>query len=348
MMVTGPLTLSATAAAGLLGMSPERVDSTELLRTHNHTWRVSADRETFFVKAHTKDWYDTDPASSVPVRHEMTGHRLLRAAGLPGLDVVGFSLDRDNALGWPYLVTRRAGGAALTDVLDTTAPAASDRALEAVGECLSRIHSLTFDQPGYLIDGPPAPPRPNQWMHWLSRKERFLLYAFENLTADAATVELDLRDAAAALLARTLPELRRAYQPLRFVHGDCHANVFHLDHEGPATRVSGVLDMENCSAGAPVFDFAKLFIELAGRRSADTRWWTPLFRGYREEPSFDLIRALLVGHAHINYTCHGAYSWPGSRGDILRHILSAKDWAHLLDLRLIGSQSQPRRGFDAR
>lgn len=35
--------------------------------------------------------------------------------------------------------------------------------------------------------------------------------------------------------------------------------------------VSAVLGMENCSAGAPVFDRAKLFIELAGSLSSDTR-----------------------------------------------------------------------------
>jgi Ser/Thr protein kinase RdoA (MazF antagonist) len=248
---------------------------------------------------------------------------------------VGFSTDRDNPLRWPYLISRQAQGSALTELLETTAASSADRALEAVGECLARMHDLTFDQPGYLIDGPPVAPSPNQWVHWLSRLERFLLYFFENLTTDAVTVELDVRDAAAALLARTLPELRRAYEPLRFVHGDCHGNVFHLAQRGGVLTVSGVIDMENCSAGAPVFDFAKIVIELAGRLPVETRWWEPLFRGYGDAPSFDLIRTLLIGHAHINYTCFGTHSWPGRRGDILGHVLGATDWAHLFDLRLI-------------
>jgi hypothetical protein len=58
-----------------------------------------------------------------------------------------------------------------------------------------------------------------------------------------------------------------------------------------------------------------------------------LFEGYGREPDFDLIRLLLIGHAQINFTCLGDRSWPGTRADILRHILSSRTWDELFDLR---------------
>ena len=97
-------------------------------------------------------------------------------------------------------------------------------------------------------------------------------------------------------------------------------------------QVSGVLDLENCSAGAPAFDFTKLFIEMGGRLGTMHRWWQPLFRGYGEEPDFDLARTLLVGHAHINYACLGVSRWPVRRQDVLDHILGSTSWAELFDL----------------
>ncbi|HEY9294573.1 MAG TPA: aminoglycoside phosphotransferase family protein [Microlunatus sp.] len=326
------LQLDRRTAATILGMRAESLQSVDLLRTHNHTWQVTADDASYFVKAHTKDWYDSRPASSIPVRHELTGHRILRAAGLAGPMVIAYSTDTDNPLGWPYLVTRQLPGAPLVDLLSTLPAEPDDRVLTSVGRYLASMHRLTYDQPGYLIGGPPAAPDPAQWIHWLSRPERFLLYFFETLTADAANVGVATRDAAAGLLERTLPRLRSAYEPLRFVHGDCHANVFYLDQVQADWRVSGVLDMENCSAGSPPFDFAKLFIELAGRIAARHAWWQPLFRGYGHQPDFDLIRVLLVGHAHINYSCLGRSLWPANREDLINHILAARTWSELFDL----------------
>jgi hypothetical protein len=114
-------------------------------------------------------------------------------------------------------------------------------------------------------------------------------------------------------------------------HGDCHANVFFLDPAG--ADVSGVIDMENCSAGAPEFDIVKLFISLAGHFGPDGHWWKPLFDGYGSEPDFDLIRLLLVGDSNVNYTCFGEHSWPGTRADILHQILESRGWSQLFDIR---------------
>lgn len=334
MVSAATLALDSPTAAAIFGADHRNISAVEFLRPYNHTWRITADGGLiYFLKAHTKDWYDSKPASPGPVLHEVTGHRILRSAGLAAAQVIAYSTDSDNPLGWPYLITRQLPGGPLTDHLLKSSTDEADKALAAVGRYLATMHSLTFEHPGYLIDGPPPPPTPNQWLHWLSRPERFLLYFFQTLTADATDVTLATRDAAASLLEHTLPRLRPAYQPLRFVHGDCHASTFYLHRTDTDWQVTGVLDLENCSAGSPAFDFAKLFIELAGRLGSTHRWWEPLFRGYNAEPDFDLIRTLLIGHAHINYSCLGNSLWPAKRQDVMDHILQAHTWDQLFCLK---------------
>lgn len=333
-MTTPDLRLTPADAATLLGPAAGPIDDVRFLRPANHSWRVRAGDSSFYVKAHTKDWYRDQPASSAPVRHELTGHRLLRAAGLPAAEVIGSALGRDNPLGWPYLITRELEGRSLPDLLESAGPDDAVRALRAVGRHLARMHALTYEHPGYLIDGPPtAPPPSDQWLHWLCRLERFLLYFCDNVAAHSSEVDLATGDAVMALLQQVFPRLRRTYVPLRFVHGDCHADVFFLTDHAGSWQVSGVVDLENCAAGAPAFDFVKLFISLAGQLGAEIGWWRPLFEGYGREPDFDLIRLLLIGHAQVNFTCLGARSWPGTRADILRHILSSRTWDELFDLR---------------
>ncbi len=334
--------LDRADAAAILAIPIEKVSAIKFLRPHNHTWRIVAGGATYFLKAHTKDWYDANPASATPVRHEVTGHRTLRAAGLATAEVIAYSTDTDNPIHWPYLVTRELPGTPLADLLPMLPRTAAHTALKTAGRYLASMHQLTYDQPGYLIDGPPTQPAPNQWLHWLSKPERFLLYLFENLTADAAEVDLATRDAAAGLVERTLPKLRPAFQPLSFVHGDCHANVFYLDHDDDTGwRVTGIIDMENCSSGSPAFDFVKLFIELAGRMHPTTSWWEPLFDGYQTEPEFDLMRVLLIGHAHINYACLGNSLWPTDRQSVLRRILTARNWSELFGQEQIRAAVSP-------
>jgi Ser/Thr protein kinase RdoA (MazF antagonist) len=325
------LRLDRNAAASILDVRPTAVEAVDFLRGHNHSWRISVGDDTYFLKAHTKDWYADACASGLAVRHEITGGRTLRSAGLPAAEVVTFSAGTANPLGWPYLVTRRLPGTPLPELLSALDRGQARSAIEAVGGRLAAMHDLTFDHPGYLIDGPPTAPDPDQWLHWLSKPERFLLYFFQTLTADAADVTLRTRDTAAALFETTLPRLREAYVPLRFVHGDCHAGVFHLDRADSGWQVTGVLDLENCSAGSPHFDLVKLFIELVARVGPLHQWWRPLFRGYGREPDFDLIRLLMIGHAHVNYSCHGRSHWPVRRQDVLDHLLGATTWADLFD-----------------
>lgn len=261
--------LDRHAAAALLGVPDPGLLDLRQVHTDNHVWRVETIQGTYFVKTPTKDWYVARPASGVPVRNEVSGHRILRAAGLPSAEVVDYDTGRDNPLDWPYLITAELAGASMIEVLPTLDRGAAAEALEAVGHHLAGMHSLTYEHPGPLVDGPPGPPDLDEWLHWLSRFERFLLYFFGNL--------------------------------------------------------------ENCSSGNPLFDFAKLMIEMAGRFGARDQWWEPLFEGYGSEPDLDLVRTILIGHAHINYACHGPFSWRGDREQILRQLLTARSWAELFD-----------------
>lgn len=322
------LHLDRRRAAAILDTTDSGIAEVRLIKRFNHVWHIRTVDADYFVKAHTKDWYDAAPASGGPVRNEVSGHRILRSAGLPTADLIRYETTRDNPLGWPFVITRELPGRTLTEVLSTGDHDQATAALAAVGRHLAGMHSLSFEHPGPLIDGPPGPPDLDRWLHWLSRLERFLLYFFENLVDDDQ-IRLSTKDAATGLLARTLPALQQSYDPPRFVHGDCHAGTFFLTSDR-GWQVAGLVDMENCSAGNPLFDFAKFMIELGGPRGSHLRWWEPLFDGYGSQPDFDVMRAILAGHAHINYTCHGKDAWPGSRDDILRRILGARTWDELL------------------
>lgn len=326
------LTLTPAQAAELLPFNARDLH-VEFLRPSNHSWRIVADGEAFYVKAHTKPWYHGEPSPDV-VRHEITAHRLLREADLPTPEVVGSSLSCDNPLRWPYLLTRELEGEALTDLLPRLRQQAAEAALRAVGRHLAGMHAITFEHPGPLIDGPPAaPPDPESWQHWIWRPERLLNQAYALWADDAAQVGAATMDTVSGLLADQLPALRQTYQPPRFVHGDCHASQFFLARANGDWHVTGVVDMEIASAGSPLEDFLKFSIEMAGRFGARSlRWWEPLFDGYGTLVNVDLLRLRLLAAGHLNFACHGPNSWPGTRAQIVRHLTTARTWTELFDL----------------
>jgi hypothetical protein len=125
--------------------------------------------------------------------------------------------------------------------------------------------------------------------------------------------------------------LAPAYQPPRFVHGDCHAHQFFVS--GPAVdgawHVHGVVDLEVASAGDPVEDFVKLTIEVAARLPAATRWWEALFAGYGAEPDFEPFRLRLLGIGPPSFAWLRQPSERPPWASVLRHLLDARDWAEL-------------------
>ncbi|GAA1580552.1 hypothetical protein GCM10009804_41420 [Kribbella hippodromi] len=298
------------------------------VRPENHTWRIVTPGHVWYLKAHTKSWYGNDARDAGrTVQHEMTGHRILAEAGLPTPTVDAFSTTRDNPLGWPYLLTTALPGSSLVELLPTSSRGEADAALRQVGRHLAAMHTLTFEYPGYLLDGAPTrEPAVDAYQHPSWRYERFLKDAICTWADDSTKVRPAVTDQLTRLLADSIDDLRDAYEPPRFVHGDCHANGFFLEDGA----VTGVLDLEVTSAGCPLFDLTKLAIELTGRlHGSRYNWWKPLYDGYGAEPDFNLIRLLLAGSNHHNYTCLGDHAWPGDRSAILTRILTATTWQQL-------------------
>lgn len=326
--------LTPAIARELLDLPATEEVRTTFLQPENHTWRITAAGNVWYLKAHTKSWYGADPtAAAGTVRHEATAHRLLAEAGLPTAHVVAACTTNHNPLGWPYLLTRALAGTSLIELLPTLATDDGDAVLRQVGRYLARMHELHYEHPGYLLDGPPtAAPAPNQYQHQIWRFERFLTDAIRTWAHDSRTVAPVVMDQVAILLADTLAKARAAFDPPRFTHGDCHANGFFLDHGDAGWSVTGVLDLEVASAACPLFDFTKLFIELAGHLAGTGYpWWEALFEGYRQPLDLELVKLLLASAGHINYTCHGDHSWHGGREQVLRRILAAATWAELFD-----------------
>lgn len=311
------LTLTSQAAATILGRSSVDV---ELLHRENDMWRLTAGGDVFFLKSHTKDWYAGRPTGPV-VNHEVSAYRMLAELGLPTPEIVAVSADVDNPLGWPFFVMRALDGVSLTS-------APTSAGLRAAGAYLARMHAATYAYAGPFVDGPPSGPLADDvWQHWICRFERRLAKLIEVWSDDIGHRSMD---ALTRLFADTLPTLRASYDPPRFVHGDCHAEQFFV-RDG---EVTGVVDMEIASAGSPLEDFLKFGINMAGQRCGFA-WWEPFFAGYGAEPEFDLIRLIYAGAHHINFTC-GDHPWPGTREQILTHILDASDWSELFDLTRIG------------
>lgn len=302
------------------------------LRPSNHTWRIDCERGVFFLKAHSKDWYGGSAASAGgAVAHEAGAHQMLKARGLATPTVVAAEQSADNALGWPYLLTERLAGASFVDVVDPVDQTSSDRVMEAVGAHLAQIHAITFEHPGYVLDGPPHRPMADAWQHPIWTFERFLLQSMRTWSTDAQTVRPSVMDAVMCLFAEHLPAVRSCFSPPRFTHGDCHANQFFVASGAAGWTVTGVLDLEVASSGCVLFDFVKFFIEMRGIfASSGYCWWRPLFAGYGSEPDFDVMRVLLAAASSINYTCGDWDGWPSARSDVLRLVTTATDWNELL------------------
>jgi aminoglycoside phosphotransferase (APT) family kinase protein len=325
--------LTEPAARQIVGAGPSDDLRVTLLRAENHTWRIAAADAVRYLKAHTKPWYGGDPdAAGRAVQHEAVAHRLLAEAGLPTPIVQTASSTRDNPLGWPYLLTAELAGTSLVDLLPMLSRPEADDALRQVGRHLAGMHALRYEHPGYLVDGPPVQAPTYGFQHPSWRFESFLTAAMRTWANDSTEVTPTVMDRLAHLVADSVDDARRSFDPPRFIHGDCHANGFFLDRATSGWTVTGVLDLEVSSAGCPLFDFTKLFIELTGHLTGSGyRWWEPLYDGYGREPDLNVVRLLLAASSHINYTCLGDHAWPGDRQTILSHIVTATGWDTLFN-----------------
>ncbi len=319
----------ARQVLGRVGVSgPIRV---ERVHAYNHVWRLGGDAGTFFLKVYTKPWYASyGDSHAFPVTHEAGAWRCLRAHGLATPGVVVAEIGTANPVGRPFLLTRELGGEPLTGLLRTGY--APGTPLRAVGNYLRRMHSVTFEFPGYVSneEGPNRPRRPGAWQHRCWTAEARERLARETLEREAAGLSADVRARLDRAFASMGERLRPSYEPPRFVHGDCHASAFFLVEADGAWRVIGTVDMEVASAGDAGEDLMKLCIELATALPASSRWWDALFEGYGAEPDFELLKLRLLGATPADFAWTGG--WPESWDAVVRHVLDARSWRELLDL----------------
>ena len=305
--------------------------SITLLKEHNHSYRIDDGDLTAYLKIYTKDWYGNDiQDTAFCVDHEAAAWRSLAEAGLAVPEVLLSGLSLENPLQRPFLLVRALRGAPLTMVAQDAPPEQLPAMLHSVGRYMAAMHRIRFEYPGYISSsGPASYPAADQYQHSIWTFEQFSRDARRTWQADRQAVDGALMDSVEQFYAQLAPALEQAYARPRFTHGDCHAQHFYVYSQCGEWRVSGVIDMEVASAGDRGADLFKFVVEMAALFPVESGWWRPLFAGYGDEPDFDLLRLRMLAAHHANY----AWIWPGTRAAILRHILDARDWRSLFDLR---------------
>lgn len=327
------LTLTAQQAEELLGLTGgDGPVVVTVVARENHVWHLRQGDERFFLKTHTKDWYQggVDQLGAC-VRHEAVAYEILAAHDIPAPDVVLAETDANNPFGRPFLLTRALAGTSLTPLLRQQASDQFARLLDAAGSYLRRVHDITFRFPGYLMDptGPDAPPDERAWQHpiWTARRaqeDALTLLDVDRPRLSPATAERV--EVAYADLSATLEPI---YRSPRFTHGDCHVGQFYLDAGADGWAVTGFVDMEVASAGAPEYDLIKFALEMMSHFSPETEWWQPFFTGYGREPDFEQFRLLLLTSSEASFKAHGEEHWPATREATLANLLAARDWRTL-------------------
>lgn len=306
------------------------VKEVELVKTYNHIYRITISAEDAYLKIYTKDWYGEDVAGTAYcVDHECAAWETLSAHGLAAPQILLADTTIDNALHRPFLLTKRLQGQSLTELLIRADASEQRELLLAVGRYMAAMHQIPFSYPGYITSTTPtAPLDPTQWQHPIWTFDAFEREAQQTLASDRMSTPDAIMNAVEAFYSVHAPELKQVYAIPHFAHGDCHASQFFLYKSDSGWQVSGVVDMEVTSAGDSGNDLVKFAIEMASLLPAESRWWEPVFEGYGAEPSFNLIKLRMLAAHHGSY----GWIWPGSRQDIVQHILAAENWHQLFDL----------------
>ena len=301
-----------------------------LIKQSNHVYQIDLTDVTLYLKTYTKDWYGDDVAQTgYCVDHEFAAWKLLQNANLQVPEVIIRDTSCDNPLEMPFIVTKALQGASLTRLNLITDTTRATSILHAVGDYLRRMHTITFPNPGYITSaGLLNPPAPTEWQHRIWTFEAFEKDVQNVWAIDSKKVPSSVLKAVQDFVDKHKSRFQQAYNPPRFVHGDCHAGQFFLYEENSQWYVSGVLDMEVASAGDCEADFFQFCLEMAAYMPAETRWWQAVFDGYGKEPNFDLLKMRMLTNFHQSY----AWIWAGTRSEILQHILTADSWHNLFDI----------------
>ena len=318
----------------ILPLIGQQTDSVELIKRGNDVFRIVSGSDHYFLKAYTKSWYGSDPATTgFHVIHERVAWAILAQHGLAVPTVMYATPNCDNPISRPFLLTRELEGYPLTDWLIEADRDTQYALLNVVGDYLRQMHKITFEFPGYLgtLSGPPGLPDPAGWQHCCWSAKTREAEAWKQLQADNAELTEATRIESRQACSQISSRLMNAYQPPRFTHGDCHAHQFFLVRNGAGWQVTGVLDMEVSSAGDSGEDLIKISLELAQRLDHKSRWWEALFTGYGVVPDFEAFRLRLLGVGPVEYGFLGKWVQTPHREAMLRRLLQARDWTSLFE-----------------
>ncbi len=275
----------------------------------------------FYCKTYTKPWYGSPEDNAFPVRHEAGAYAALKAHGLPTPDVVVAERGSANPLGRPYLLLRELEGVTIKQACAMGLDIAP--LLRAAGRYLGRMHGIVFRYPGDVCSehGPTEEPSQHGWRHthWASE---VLVEAAKDRWNEAGLSPW-LHDALLDLLDTNREAIDADYRPPRMLHGDCHVDQFFFD----GCEVTGVVDMEVASSGAPIGDLVKFSIEAASSL-AHIEWWPPFFDGYGQMPEFGTFKLRLTCCEFAEFECQ---NWVGTHAEILERIFRAESWTELFN-----------------
>ncbi len=298
-----------------------------VVHEYNHVYCIQCGDETFFLKLFTKGWYTQPHEGAYCVEHERSAWHILKKHSIATPDVLITSQHDDNPLGLPFVLTRALEGTPLDVLVQRASRQELHALLLTTGDYLRQMHALTFPYAGYLIgdDGPIGPLSDDEWRHGIWTAQQCQEDLFSWIQSIRPTLSEETAQRLEQRLATAATELALEYEPLRFVHGDCHLEQIFLQQEGACWQVKGIVDMEMASAGASTADVVYVCRELAQCLAPETRWWESFFAGYGSIPDFERFRLRLLNCWYP----YGANAWPGSGDNGFNHLLAAKDWDEL-------------------
>lgn len=174
--------------------------------------------------------------------------QVLRACGLPALEIRAFETSSGGDLGLPYLLEDGAEGESVRDLEDPESQALPEPILFELGRTLAGIHQIKAQGGGFLrwpvenvAEGLHA-----TWSDyiWVRLTEHVALCReIGAIASDESSDILKRFEAANGLLASA---------PICLLHGDLgHHNVFF-----DGKKITAIIDWEDALAGDPVFDMA--------------------------------------------------------------------------------------------
>jgi hypothetical protein len=284
----------------------------------------------YYLKCPTKDleaWPTALHGAAEKVARERAAAECLRRWGLPAPEVVAADVGWENAIGRPYLLTRRVAGRPFTTVVPRRTRQGWKGPLRAVGAFLAAVHRIEFRAAGYVTtaDGPlgPTAPAPLLPSHAAGAAQGAAL-------RDLAQARPFLHPSLAAKLAARFGALATSiegdYHPPRLLIGGFHPNHPFLARVDGRWSVVGLVDLETTSGGRTVDDLVTFAVGMMFRFDRDVSWWEPLFEGYGAEPALEVFRDELLA------SCCYWFGASSNLGATYEALLAAGSWATLFDV----------------